>query len=163
MKDNEPKISCKRGFTLIELLVVVLIIGILAAVALPQYKKAVLKSRLTQGVVFAKAVHDAEEAYYLANGQYTKNFNELDIDIPCPQNLTCQIMGSNNKMNRIKISENTGNWTIIYSFLHRDDIPELVDKLYCVAPKTDSQRQQICASMGTLVYENENNEYYALN
>ena len=69
----------KQAFTLIELLVVVLIIGILAAVALPQYQKAVDKARLVQLIVFNKAIREAEERYYLANGSYTNDFNVLDV------------------------------------------------------------------------------------
>lgn len=71
----------KKAFTLIELLVVVLIIGILAAVALPQYEKAVEKARLTQLFVTAEAVAKAEQIYFLANGNYTNDLTNLDIQV----------------------------------------------------------------------------------
>ena len=70
-----------RAFTLIELLVVVLIIGILSAIALPQYQKAVRKARISEAVVALNAVAKAEQAYYLANGSYTKDFEALDVSV----------------------------------------------------------------------------------
>lgn len=70
------------GFTLIEMLVVVLIIGILAALALPQYEIAVEKSRAMEGVSLARSIMLANQAYYLANGSWCDDINDLDLDFP---------------------------------------------------------------------------------
>ena len=76
--------NTRRGFTLIELLVGVLIIGILAAVALPQYQKAVEKVRMTEAVLLVKQIAQAHQAYYLEHGTWlgATEWDKLPISIP---------------------------------------------------------------------------------
>ena len=86
MKNNK---YTYRGFTLIELLVVVLIIGILAAIALPQYNKAVEKVRMTEMLTFINAVEKATDLWLLQNGGFPDTdttllgdgVNRLDLDV----------------------------------------------------------------------------------
>ena len=82
---NQVQDDNRWGFTLIELLVVVLIIGILAAVAVPQYQFAVMKSRVGTILPVLTSIKQAEEIYYLTNGEYTGSIENLDVDLPqCP-------------------------------------------------------------------------------
>ena len=62
-----------------------LIIGILAAVALPQYQKTVLKSRMMETLVLSRTLIQAQQAYHLANGVYATNLDELGVDFSAAQ------------------------------------------------------------------------------
>ena len=78
----------RKGFTLIELLVVVLIIGILSAVALPQYTKAVEKTRFMEAYSIGRVIYDAQERYRMANGGYAESLDDLDVTIGELKNYT---------------------------------------------------------------------------
>ncbi len=94
-----PNWITAHGFTLIELLVVVLIIGILAAVAVPQYQKAVEKSRITQAMVFLNAVYKGYQLCVLQYGESWEKCNPMntlyatmDIELPGELSQECKTL-----------------------------------------------------------------------
>ena len=83
LKYNKELFSrIRRGFTLIELLVVVLIIAVLAAVALPQYNKAVIKARFAEIETNLHTLYQAQKRYYLEHDEYATDLSQLDVEIP---------------------------------------------------------------------------------
>lgn len=159
----------KQGFTLIELLVVVLIIGILSAVALPQYTKAVAKSRMTQALTWARNIRDAERVYFMANGSYTQDLDELDISLP-----GCEKMDSDG------FFLCADGWRVhlttvpsIYVYLphkYTDNesagieyyFPPSSDVRLCFASASSLKWINVCAGYGGTVYADRGVKYYTI-
>lgn len=91
----------RKGFTLIELLVVVLIMGILASVAMPQYFITVEKSRASEAIDALSAIASSEERYYMQKGEYTWFHEQLDIGL---SNLSYFTFGYPSQVNGIPTS-----------------------------------------------------------
>ena len=135
--------SCNGGFTLIELLVVVLIIGILAAVAVPQYRRAVLKSEVATLLATGRAVRDAQEMYYLANGEYTDSIAELDVEVECPSAWNCYF---SNEKDRFSITNQESTFGINFGFSRAYNV---ANKIYCWANKKNNDMYlNFCKSYG---------------
>ena len=69
----------QKGFTLLEMLVVVMIIGILTAVAVPQYSRSVRRAEMVEGLANGKTIYDAALRYKSVNGEAPTDFNQLDV------------------------------------------------------------------------------------
>lgn len=141
----------KTGFTLIELLVVVLIIGVLAAMALPQYRVAVGVSRASTLYAFMRGVDQAQQAFYMANNRYATTFDSLSVGIPSgfvktdvgtihKGNTRCYIMRSHGNA-EISIKCDISPLLVTLEKYHKDNF------YICWADKNKEIENQICRSL----------------
>ena len=75
----------RQGFTLIELLIVIIIIGILASIAVPQFFKVAERARASEGVNILGAIRSAQLRYYSEHGKLTSTTTDLDYDVSTPK------------------------------------------------------------------------------
>jgi type IV pilus assembly protein PilE len=135
----------KHAFTLIELLVVVLIIGILAAIALPQYYKSVAKTEAINAVIIGKAIKDAQEIYYMQSGQYASSHELLPISVTLPKGFSSWDFNERGS-GKLIIKNPKKGYDLIFSYQFRSDNPNrnIKERYYCSAIATNAKANDIC-------------------
>ena len=152
----------KVGFTLLELLVVVVIISILAAIALPQYRKAVLRTQLHKGIPLVESLYQAQQSYILTHGNFADNIDDLEVSVPVDK--SCK------KTQKKDTSEYSCNWGIIsiadtvknvqfrvpgeLAYIHyiqdlkSGGLQRKAGEVWCFAKSGKDTAQKVCQEMG---------------
>lgn len=146
-----------------------LIIAILAAVALPQYQLAVMKSKYTQLIMLADSFKKAQERYVMANGAYTFDFADLDIALPGGWTVESEGKSAYSADRQIHCTLQDGSNkgltpTIFCSADSMTYYPQITtQERLCFARRTNDKANQVCKSFGGVHRSsNANYHYYTL-
>ena len=167
----------KKGFTLIELLVVVLIIGILASIALPQYQMAVTKAKVASILPLMRRWKDALMEYNLQHGNYqVQDYESLDAKWPsdwdcsndgteCSNDYWGDCFANEELHGTVSCFHRINENNFFFIFMHQADESDLEnfrDMITCWASGTDGHK--VCKALGgELLEEDANYGYYKLN
>lgn len=149
----------KKGFTLIELLAVVMMIGILASIALPQYRTSILRSQAAEGLMNLRTIFDAASRYRAQNGQAPTGVHQLDVGF-----FDAVAVGTNgaaignflytfgsSTITACRLNGNTTTATNTYCFtVYYNHASEGRGFMTCEATSANTKFNKVCPAFGTL-------------
>ena len=160
--ESHPFSFKRAGFTLMELLVVVLIIGVLAAIAYPQYSRAVAKAKAIKVISLMSQINRSQELYYMNNALYAEDPNELDFTFPAGAELdsngkwqyedfSCKLCADkyNGKCIAIACTLSNGRESLAFALYYYNSPHS--DKFFCSSPIAGTNTEivdPLCKSLG---------------